>query len=142
VIRSLLAVLLALWLVAGCSASPDHVPPPGGTQDFLEYCPEVMPEVQAFTQSVREMERTQDEAYFDDMLTAARAIDDISTEARQGLRGVNPPEGEWLRELGLAARGFHTLTIVMVDEGYIADRIVQILTATERATKRCSEEPA
>lgn len=101
-----------------------------------------MPEVRAFTQSVKDMERTQDEAYFDDMLAAARAIDDISTEARQGLRGVNPPEGEWLRELGLAARGFHTLTVVTPDEDYIADRILQILAATERATMRCSEEPA
>jgi hypothetical protein len=101
-----------------------------------------MPEVRAFTSSLDAMERTRDEAYFEDMLAAARAIDDIVTEARQGLRGANPPEGEWLRELGLAARGFHTLTTVDFTDDYLLERVLDIMTATERATLRCSEESA
>ena len=141
-IRLILAAVLTLWLVAGCQATPEEEIQSPSTRDFLAYCAEVMPEVRAFTHSMNEMERTRDEGYFDDMLAAARAIDDISTTARQGLRGVNPPEGEWLRELGLAARGFHTLTSVTVAEDYIADRVVQIIAATKRATLRCSEESA
>jgi hypothetical protein len=142
VIRLILAAALTLWLVAGCQAAPEDEIQPSSTRDFLAYCAEVMPEVRAFTHSMNEIERTGDEGYFDDMLAAARAIDDISTTARQGLRGVNPPEGEWLRELGLAARGFHTLTSVTVAEDYIADRVNQIIAATKRATLRCSEESA
>ena len=141
-IRVILTAALALWLVAGCQATPQEDIPPSSTRDFLSYCPEVMPEVRAFLHSADEMERTQDDAYFDEMLAAARAIDDIAAEARQGLRGVNPPEGEWLRELGLAARGFHTLTSVTVPDAEIIDRILQVLAATERATLRCSEEAA
>jgi len=142
VIRLILAAILTLWLVAGCQAAPEEEIQPSSTRDFLAYCAEVMPEVRAFTHSMNEMEPTRDEGYFDDMLAAARAIDDISAEARQGLRGVNPPEGEWLRELGLAARGFHTLPSVTVAEDYIADRVNQIIAATKRATLRCSEESA
>ncbi len=141
-IRLILAAALTLWLVAGCQPTPEEPIQPSSTRDFLAYCAEVMPEVRAFTHSMNEIERTGDEGYFDDMLAAARAIDDISTTARQGLRGVNPPEGEWLRELGLAARGFHTLTSVTVAEDYIADRVNQIIAATKRATLRCSEESA
>ena len=141
-IRVILAAVLALWLVTGCQATPEVHSPQSSTKDFLAYCPDVMPEVRAFTSSLDAMERTRDEAYLDDMLAATRAIDDIAAEARQGLRGVNPPEGEWLRELGLAARGFHTLTTVDVTEDYIADRVFAILAATERATLRCSEESA
>ena len=141
-IRLILAAVLTLWLVAGCQAAPEEEIQSPPTRDFLAYCAEVMPEVRAFTHSMNEIERTGDEGYFDDMLAAARAIDDISTTARQGLRGVNPPEGEWLRELGLAARGFHTLTSVTVAEDYIADRVNQIIAATKRATLRCSEESA
>lgn len=141
-IRLILAAVLTLWLVAGCQAAPEEEIQSPPTRDFLAYCAEVMPEVRAFTHSMNEIERTRDEGYFDDMLAAARAIDDISAEARQGLRGVNPPEGEWLRELGLAARGFHTLPSVTVAEDYIADRVNQIIAATKRATLRCSEESA
>ena len=141
-IRLILAAVLTLWLVAACQAAPEEEIQSPSTRDFLAYCAEVMPEVRAFTHSMNEIERTGDEGYFDDMLAAARAIDDISTTARQGLRGVNPPEGEWLRELGLAARGFHTLTSVTVAEDYIADRVNQIIAATKRATLRCSEESA
>ena len=141
-IRLILAAVLTLWLVAGCQAAPEEEIQSPSTRDFLAYCAEVMPEVRAFTHSMNEIERTGDEGYFDDMLAAARAIDDISTTARQGLRGVNPPEGEWLRELGLAARGFHILTSVTVAEDYIADRVNQIIAATKRATLRCSEESA
>ena len=141
-IRLILAAVLTLWLVAGCQAAPEEEIQSPPTRDFLAYCAEVMPEVRAFTHSMNEIERTGDEGYFDDMLAAARAIDDISTTARQGLRGVNPPEGEWLRELGLAARGFHTLPSVTVAEDYIADRVNQIIAATKRATLRCSEESA
>ena len=101
-IRLILAAALTLWLVAGCQAAPEDEIQPSSTRDVLAYCAEVMPEVRAFTHSMNEIERTGDEGYFDDMLAAARAIDDISTTARQGLRGVNPPEGEWLRELGPA----------------------------------------
>ena len=131
-IRLILAAVLTLWLVAGCQAAPEDEIQPSSTRDFLAYCAEVMPEVRAFTHSMNEIERTGDEGYFDD----------LSTTARQGLRGVNPPEGEWLRELGLAARGFHTLTSVTVAEDYIADRVNQIIAATKRATLRCSEESA
>ncbi len=131
-IRLILAAALTLWLVAGCQAAPDEEIQSPSTRDFLAYCAEVMPEVRAFTHSMNEIERTRDEGYFDD----------LSTTARQGLRGVNPPEGEWLRELGLAARGFHTLTSVTVAEDYIADRVNQIIAATKRATLRCSEESA
>jgi len=142
VIRVILTAALVLWLVAGCQAAPEEDIPPSSTQDFLSYCPEVMPEVRAFTSSLDAMERTRDEAYFEEMLAAARAIDDIATEARQGLRGANPPEGEWLRELGLAARGFHTLTTVDFTDDYLLERVLDIMTATERATLRCSEESA
>jgi hypothetical protein len=142
VIRVILTAALVLWLVAGCQAAPEEDIPPSSTRDFLSHCPEVMPEVRAFTSSLDAMERTRDEAYFEDMLAAARAIDDIATEARQGLRGANPPEGEWLRELGLAARGFHTLTTVDFTDDYLLERVLDIMTATERATLRCSEESA
>jgi hypothetical protein len=138
----ILTAALVLWLVAGCQATPAADIPSSSTQDFLSYCPDVMPEVRAFLHSADEMERTQDDAHFDDMLAAARAIDEVAAEARQGLRGVNPPEGEWLRELGLAARGFHTLTSVTLADAEIIDRILQVLAATERATLRCSEEAA
>ena len=141
-IRVILTAALVLWLVAGCQAAPEEDIPPSSTQDFLSYGPEVMPEVRAFTSSLDAIERTRDEAYFEYMLAAARAIDDIATEARQGLRGANPPEGEWLRELGLAARGFHTLTTVDVTDDYRLERVLDIMTATERATLRCSEESA
>jgi hypothetical protein len=141
-IRSVLTLVLSLWLVAGCAAAPVSEAPRTPERDFLAYCQHVMPEVRAFLATVDEMERTQDDAYFDDLLDAARAIDDISSQAREGLRGARPTEGEWLRELGLAARGFHTMTIVEVDEGYVADRLFQILGATERATLRCAEGPA
>lgn len=135
-IRSLITLIVALWLVTGCQAAPEEEiqPPvaPSPARDFLAYCAEVMPEVRAFTHSMNEIERTRDEGYFDDM----------NTTARQGLQGVNPAEGEWLLELGLAARGFHTLTSVSVAEDYIADRVNQIVAATKRATLRCSEESA
>lgn len=131
-IRSLITLIVALWLVTGCQAAPEEEIQPSSMRDFLAYCAEVMPEVRAFTHSMNEIERTRDEGYFDD----------ISTTARHGLRGVNPPEGEWLRKLGLAARGFHTLTSVSVAEDYIADRVNQIIPATQRATLRCHEESA
>ena len=140
--RVILTAALALWLVTGCQATPEVDGPQSSTKDFLAYCPHVMPEVDAFTSSLDAMERTRDEAYLDDMLAATRAIDDIATEARQGLRGVNPPEGEWLRELGLAARGFHTLTTVDFTDDYLLERVLDIMSATERATLRCSEESA
>ena len=141
-IRVILTAALVLWLVAGCQAAPEEDISPSSTRDFLSYCPRVMPEVRAFTSSLDAIERTRDEAYFEDMLAATRAIDDIATEARQGSRGVNPPEGEWLRELGLAARGFHTLTTVDFTDDYLLERVLDIMTATERATLRCSEESA
>jgi hypothetical protein len=81
VIRLILAAVLTLWLVAGCQPTPEEPIQPSSTRDFLAYCAEVMPEVRAFTHSMNEIERTRDEGYFDDMLAAARAIDDISAEA-------------------------------------------------------------